>query len=147
VISSQTPIALAEDNDDDVFFVRRALKAAEMDNPLIVLKDGRQAVDYLAGQGEYADRAVWPLAPLLLLDLKLRMLSGFQVLDWIRSQSDVRALVVVVLSTSGESKDVERAYLAGANAYLVKPSGAENAARQLRAIKQFWLDQNCFVSG
>lgn len=138
-------LALAEDNADDVFFMRRAMKAAGIANPVEILSDGRQAVAYLEGKGAYADRAAHPFPRLLLLDLKLPLLSGFQVLEWMRGRPETRVLPVIVLTSSGQYKDINRAYELGANAFLVKPSGADNLASQMKAFKQYWLDHNIYA--
>ena len=144
-MSQELPtLALAEDNPDDVFFMKRALKAAEVLNPLIILPNGRQVLEYLGGKGPYAERSLYPLPKLLFLDLKLPLLNGFEVLEWIRSRPETRSLAVIILTTSGEYKDINKAYQMGANSFLIKPSGAENLANQMRAMKQFWLDHNTF---
>ena len=115
-MSGRKPIALVEDNEDDLFFMRRALQAAAIANPTVVLRDGRAAMDYLSGQGIYADRESYPLPCLVLLDLKLPEVHGFEVLRWIRAHPTVGTVVVIVLTTSGESRDVATAYALGANA-------------------------------
>ena len=114
-------ILLVEDNQDDVFFMRRALTAARVVNPLYVVEDGQAAVDYLAGAGKYADRESYPLPAVLFLDLKLPYLSGHEVLAWIRRQKELEALLVIVLTSSNEASDLSRCYALGANSYLVKP--------------------------
>ncbi len=145
MIAELPVVALAEDNPDDIFFLKRALKSAGVSNPLVILPDGRQVQAYLEGKGDFADRERYPLPSLLLLDLKLPLMSGFQVLEWIRGRAETRSLPVIVLTTSGELKDVSMAYQSGANAFLIKPSGAENLVNQIRAIRDFWLEQNVFA--
>lgn len=144
MIPVHQPIAVAEDNDDDVFFLRRAMKTAEISHPLIVLPSGRDVIDYFAGEREFADRSAYPLSPLMLLDLKLPIMSGFKVLEWLQVHGEGARPVIVVMTTSGEEKDRERAYALGASSFLVKPSGAEALAKQMRAFKTFWLEQNAF---
>ena len=114
-------LLLVEDNEDDVFFMRRALTGAHVINPLYVVEDGQAAVDYLAGAGKYADRDSYPLPAVLFLDLKLPYLSGHEVLAWIRRQKELDALLVIVLTSSNEASDLSRCYALGANSYLVKP--------------------------
>lgn len=101
-------ILLAEDNEDHVFFIRRAFRQAGLLNPLHVVNDGEQAIAYLTGEGKYANREEYPLPCLLLLDLKMPNKNGFQVLEWLRHQPSLAALRVVVLTTSGETKDITR---------------------------------------
>jgi DNA-binding response OmpR family regulator len=135
-------VVLAEDNEDDVFFMRRGWKTAGIDLPLQVLRDGQQVLDYFAGRGDYADRQRFPLPSILLLDLKLPCKSGHEVLQWIRSNGGNQACIVIVLSSSRDASDVARAYSVGANAYLVKPAGAAELVAMLKAFKGFWLESN-----
>src|SRR3954469_18637827 len=98
-------ILLVEDNEDDVFALRRALKKAQIANPVQVAEDGQKAVDYLAGVGHYADREEYPIPRLVLLDLKLPYRNGMEVLAWIRQQRSLDSLPVVILSGSDEARD------------------------------------------
>lgn len=139
------PILLVEDNEDDVFFMKRALKNAEVTNPLHVVTDGQQAIDYMQGSGKYADRSQFPLPCFVLLDLKLPHKSGHEVLQWIREQLFLKQLVVIILTTSRETRDVEKAYNLGANAFLVKPPGSPQLLEMIRALKHFWLGHNTFA--
>ena len=135
-------ILLVEDNDDDIFLMRRALKGARIANPLHVVEDGQQAVDYLSGTGQYADREQFPFPAVVFLDLKLPMKSGLDVLDWIRKQPQFDNLVVLVLTSSSEPSDLKRAYSLGANSYLVKPPTAEQLLDLAKAFKWYWLEFN-----
>jgi CheY-like chemotaxis protein len=139
-------ILLVEDNPDDVFFMRRALKAANIENPLFVATDGQEAIDYLKGNDSFADRSEFQMPCLVFLDLKLPHLSGHEVLEWLRSQENLRQLVVLVLTTSRERRDIDQAYRNGANAYLVKPSSPPELLQMLLSIKDFWLKHNNFPS-
>lgn len=109
-----------EDEADDALFVGLAFKKAKVDYALHRVGDGREAIRYLAGQGEYADRSRHPLPHLILLDLKLPLLNGFEVLSWIRSQPHFHHLPVVVLSGSELEEDRAEAARLGATSYLVK---------------------------
>ncbi len=137
-------ILLVEDNEDDIFFMQRAVKNAQIGNPLQVVTDGQQAIDYLQGAGNFSDRIQHPLPCFVLLDLKLPHKSGHEVLQWIREQSLFKNLVVIVLTTSRETRDLEKAYELGANAFLVKPPGASQLMEMIVALKQFWLVHNEF---
>jgi CheY-like chemotaxis protein len=137
-------IALVEDNEDDLFFMKRALKSADITNPLQVLANGTEAMDYLAGRGAFADRTLHPLPFLLLLDLKLPDMSGFEVLRWIKGNTGMHNLATIVLTTSGESRDIEKAYELGANSFLVKPSGSDQLLDLVIALKQYWFIHNGF---
>lgn len=144
-MSRRGAILLVEDNEDDIFFMRRAAKSAAMENQLQVVTDGQQAVDYLQGAGKFSDRTQYPLPMLVLLDLKLPHKDGHEVLQWIREQPDLKTLIVIVLTTSREPSDIEKAYRLGANAYLVKPPGAPELIEIVTSLKQFWLRHNEFT--
>ena len=135
------PILQVEDDPNDVFFLQHAMKKAGVANPIQVATDGQQAIDYLKGAGQFADRKEFPLPCLVLLDLKLPYVMGLDVLKWIRQQPGV-ALVVILLTASGEEADIASAYRLGANAFLTKPSTAGKFEDMARAIKDFWLTHN-----
>src|SRR5207237_10670820 len=98
----QAVILLVEDRGDDVLLIQRAFKRASLNNPVQVVRDGEQAISYLAGEGIFRNRAEYPLPWLILLDLKMPRVDGFEVLKWIRSQPELRRLIVVVLTSSEE---------------------------------------------
>ena len=141
---NQFSILYVEDNEDDVLLLRFAFKRADILNPLHFAQDGQEAIDYLAGAGKFSDRAKYPIPSLVLLDLKLPKKMGMEVLHWIREESSVRKLPVVILSASAQKSDVDRCYEFGANAFLVKPSDADGLADMCRALKHFWLTYNIF---
>ena len=118
-------ILLAEDDDNDVFFMRRALQKAQVEFPLQVVTNGQEAVDYLSGEGKYSDRSAYPLPSLILLDLKMPFLDGFEVLTWIGKQPVLQKIPVAVLTSSAEDRDRRRAAELGAKAYFVKPPKPE----------------------
>ncbi len=137
-------ILLVEDNEDDVFLMKRALKAAGIVNSLNVADDGQEAVDYLSGAGKYADRQSHPEPAVVFLDLKLPIRRGLDVLEWIRSQPGLENLVVVVLTSSNEPSDLREAYRLGANSYVVKPPTAGQLLDLAKAFKWYWLEFNQF---
>ena len=145
-MSQSETILLVEDNEDDVFFLKRALEGAAISNPVFVAADGQKAIDYFAGAGEFADRAKFPLPILVFLDLKLPVKKGLDVLAWLRQQESLRSVVVVVLTTSQEPSDLRRAYRLGANSYLVKPARTERLGALVRAVREYWLEFNVFDS-
>jgi len=136
------PILLVEDNPDDVLFLERALRGGDIAVPLRVVTDGASALDYLAGRGDYSDRVAHPLPALMLLDLKMPRVSGFEVLAWLRGQSQLRRLPVVVLTSSTQDDDIGRAYDLGANSYVVKPSGLKQTAAVAQQLVSYWLALN-----
>jgi len=135
------PILQVEDDPNDVVLLQHAMTKAAVANPIQVVTDGQQAIDYLKGAGKFADREKFPLPCLVLLDLKLPYVMGLNVLKWIRQQPGM-ALVVVMLSASGEDADIAAAYRLGANAFLTKPSRASKLEEMAKAIKDFWLINN-----
>jgi len=114
-------IGLVEDNEDDVFFMRRALKGAGITARVHVMTDGQSASDYLTGVGAYSDRSRYPMPSLVFLDLKLPYCTGFEVLEAMRKQGTLAHTQVVILTSSPEERDRSRARELGAAAYLVKP--------------------------
>ena len=134
-------ILQVEDDPNDVFFLQHAMSKVGMANPVHVVSDGQQAIDYLKGAGKFADREQFPLPCLVLLDLKLPHVMGLDVLKWIRQQPGM-ALVVLLLTAPGENVDIATAYRLGANAFLVKPAQARKLEEMVRAIRDFWLTQN-----
>ncbi len=132
-------ILLVEDNEDDVFAMKRALKLGHFTNPLVVVTNGQAALEYLSGAGEYGDRERYPLPFIVFLDLKLPYVDGFEVLTWIRQQSALGKVVVIVLTSSAESRDQERAYALGARSYLVKPPTAGALQEIFASLRGYWL--------
>lgn len=128
---------LAEDNEEDVDLWSRALKNAGLpEEKLFIVRDGVEAVDYLAGTGIYEDRSAYPFPQMLLLDLSMPNLGGFEVLEWWRSARRSEKLTVVVLSGSTMREDIDRAHKLGAAAYLSKPAHLV----QVRLLAQRALD-------
>ena len=139
------PLLIAEDEDNDVFFLKRALQKAGVTNPIHVVDTGQGVLDYLKGEGAYADRVVYPAPHLLLLDLKLPCVSGIEVLKWIRKDNRHKQLPVIVLSSSTLSFDVQEAYESGANAYAVKPCDPDQLVQLMQDFANWWLKQNVTV--
>ncbi len=136
------PLLIAEDEPDDIFFVKRAIAKAGIPNPVHVVEDGQKLMDYLSGAGQYADRVKFPTPMLLLLDLKLPCVSGLDVLKWIRQKSDIPWLPVIVLSSSTLPADVAEAYTSGANSYVLKPGDPELLTGVMRDFAAWWLTRN-----
>jgi CheY-like chemotaxis protein len=132
-------ILLAEDSEDDVYMVRRAFQQTGIDLPLQVVSNGEQAIAYLMGQGKFANRAEYPLPDLFLLDLKMPRKNGFDVLIWLRQHPTLAPLRTVVLTTSDEIRDVNRAYALGANSFLTKPLDFTDFKNTLQEMFNFFL--------
>ncbi|MGB3516114.1 MAG: response regulator [Elainellaceae cyanobacterium] len=141
---SEYGILLVEDSSTDILFIQRAFQQANVANPIRIVKDGDEAVDYLAGQNGYADRSRHPLPALILLDLKLPRRDGLEVLDWLKQQPGLRRIPVIVLTSSREDTDIDRAYDLGVSSYLVKPVKMDALNRLIDTIGAYWLKINEF---
>lgn len=132
-------ILIAEDRDDDILIIRKSLEKAGVPNPIQIVKDGEEVIAYLLGEGKFANRAEYPLPALLLLDLKMPRMDGFEVLRWLRQQPVLKTLRVIVLTSSQEIRDVNRAYELGANSFLVKPMDFDNSVEISKFLNEYWL--------
>jgi CheY-like chemotaxis protein len=135
-------ILLIDDDDNDRLLIQRAFQKAGLKSFLRTVADGREALDYLQCSGKYADRTRYPVPFLALLDLKMPGMAGFEVLQWIRSQPNLRRLLVVVLTSSSLQSDVDRAYELGANSYLVKPVEFEEMVSMVLRFETYWTEIN-----
>ncbi|HSU52578.1 MAG TPA: response regulator [Candidatus Dormibacteraeota bacterium] len=135
-------ILLAEDDTNDVVLLQRAFHKAGLRDCVRVVRDGEQAINYLSGKGIYADRDKYPLPYLLLLDLKMPGTDGFEVLQWARGETDLKRLLIVVLTSSNLQTDVDRAYELGANSYLVKPVEFDEMVNLIQRFEAYWTEIN-----
>jgi CheY-like chemotaxis protein len=136
---------LAEDSQNDVFLMQQAFKKAGLPNPIQVVSDGQEAISYFKGEGRYSDRAQYPLPMAVLLDLKMARMNGFEVLEWVRKQPNLKRVVVIILTASNRSSDADRAYDLGANFYLTKPGKFEDLVEMTKCLHD-WLRLNHFPS-
>ena len=141
-MKSNASLLVAEDDENDVFFLQRAFQQAKIGNPLHVVRDGQEAIDYLSGDGKFSNRTQYPLPHLFILDLKMPRKTGLEVLGWLHEQSELRCLPVLVLSSSAQRTDIERAYELGANGFVLKPASLEKRVELAKLIGAFWLDFN-----
>lgn len=130
-------ILLVEDDPGDRELFTYALEQAQAQSRLCVARDGEEAQAYLEGSGRFADRTLSPFPDLVLLDLNLPRRSGFEVLEWARAQPSLKALPIIVLTSSAESKDIDRAYALGANSYLVKGVDLDELTRTVKGIAEY----------
>lgn len=138
-------ILLVEDNPADILLMQRAFRSDSLANiSLQIVRDGDAAVLYLNGEGEYSDRARYPLPTIILLDLKLPRRSGHEVLAWVKDQPKLKRLPVVVLTNSRQTLDLDRAYDLGVNSYLVKPVGFASLLEMIDSFNEYWLNYNEF---
>jgi CheY-like chemotaxis protein len=138
---NKVAILLAEDDENDIFLMGRAFDRAGIPNPLFVVRNGQEAIDYLAGTGEYTNREKYPLPGLMLLDLKMPWMDGFDVLKWLRDHNQFDTLPVVVLTSSKLQTDVDKSRQLGVYDYRVKPQGFDDLVRLLDDVRKCWLDE------
>jgi CheY-like chemotaxis protein len=132
-------VLYVEDEKYDAMFMRNAFDDAGLGESLQVVTDGRQAINYLAGKEGYGDRAKYPLPAAVLLDLKLPIVSGFEVLRWLRGQPEFQALPVVVFSSSARDEDRSKARELGATVYMEKPGSPLEFPTVVQYLRQRWL--------
>lgn len=137
-MSSGPAILVVEDSESDVLLIQRALLLAQINNPVSVVRSGDEAISFLSGTGQYADRNKFPLPGVVLLDLYMPGTSGFDVLTWIRRQPQFQKLRVLVVTGSLKGDDIARAYMQGANSFLVKPFDFENTIQLSRDLQAYW---------
>ena len=135
--SARPVILLVDDNPHDVILIRLAFRKVGIIDAIHLVKNGNEAMHYIAGDEKYADRRLYPPPTLVLLDLKMPGANGFEVLKWIRSHETFTDLVVVVMSGSRDDADIHRAYELGANSYLIKPSKFEDLVRMMESLKDY----------
>jgi chemotaxis family two-component system response regulator Rcp1 len=133
-------ILLVEDSPAEIKITERALQESGGPVELIVVRDGQEALDYLLRQGDHADNPAWRNPTLVLLDLNLPRLTGLQFLERVRATPELKAVPVLVLTTSRRREDVWQLYAAGANTYIEKPQDFSRFVEVLRTIRTYWLD-------
>src|SRR6266480_399402 len=132
-------VLLVEDDLNDIFLVKRAFKMAQLQNPLQVVTDGQEAILYLRGDGKYADRETHPLPKLIVMDIKMPRRTGFEVLEWVKGNGrPLRRIPIVIVSSSNNPHDINRAYELGANAYMVKPVNFKEVEHLFESITHYW---------
>jgi CheY-like chemotaxis protein len=140
--NTEIEILLVEDNPNDAELTIRALKKSNIANGIIHLKDGPSALEFLFGKGEYKSRNTDKKPLLILLDLKMPKVDGFEVLTSVKSDELTKKIPVVVLTSSRENPDIERAYALGANSYIVKPVDFEGFQKAITELGIYWILRN-----
>ena len=140
-VLNKIPILLAEDDKNDIFLMRRAFDTAGYQNPLFIVHNGQETVEYLEGKGQFSQRDRYPLPGLLLLDLKMPLMDGYDVLAWLRDHREFLSLPVVVLTASKLDEDILKARQLGVYDYRVKPNAFEDLVRLLDDVRKCWLDE------
>ncbi|MBL9169491.1 MAG: response regulator [Verrucomicrobiales bacterium] len=142
-MNEQQMILLVDDSDNDLSLMRSACRAANFQAALQMVNNGDEAISYLRGEGEYSDRIRFPLPTVMLLDLKMPMKDGFEVLRWVREQPVLKRLCIIILTASARPEDVTQAFDLGANSYLVKPAAMSSLIAMVCCLRD-WLEYNRF---
>ena len=131
-------ILIAEDTEEDVELLKIAIRKAEVVQRIEVVRDGEQAIAYLCGTGQYADREKDPFPGVLFLDIKMPKLGGLEVLQWLKEHEECRVIPVMVLTSSAQEQDVTKAYQLGTNSYMVKPNNLNDLVELVKLAFRFW---------
>ena len=135
-------VLYVEDDPNDTMLFQHACRKAGVEFELRSVADGDEAIAYLQGEDAFSDRQKFPLPEIVLLDLKMRRVSGFDVLQWIRREELLKKLPVIVLTSSNHENDIRQAYDLGANSYLVKPVGFDSLVEVVKTIHGYWISFN-----
>jgi CheY-like chemotaxis protein len=134
-------ILLADDSETDVFFLLRAFAASGVKNPIHVVRSGQEALDYLQGNGRFADRVRYPLPKIVFLDLSMPKIDGYEILDWKQTRPEFAKVLFVAMSNFDGTKSINRAYQSGASTFLSKPLDAGDIRNLVEAFEEFWILQ------
>ena len=132
------PILIAEDNEDYGLILQNAMKSLGWTNAFRIVHNGKEAIDYLSGEGKFSDREAWPFPSVVFLDIKMPQADGFDVLRWMRENPKYAVVPTMMFSTSDDERDVQLAYNLGANAYFVKPALVSELKAILQTAYEFW---------
>ena len=139
-MDERATILVVEDDPNDLFFLKRAFNTVHAQCLMQTVGDGAEAIDYLRGVDDYADRGRFPLPALILMDLKMPRVNGFEFLGWLRREPVLRLIPVVVFSSSNLPHDVQRAYELGANSFVVKAQDNTALPDTLKTLATYWLE-------
>jgi CheY-like chemotaxis protein len=139
-------ILLVDDSEDDRELMRFAFNKAGIRNPICEMEGGDEAIAYLSGEGQYADRDRYPLPCLIITDLKMPGTDGFTLLEWIQNRPELTPVPKLVLTSSGLPGDENRARQLGCCAYFVKPSQLDNLVKVVAEMDEDWISEHCPIS-
>ena len=140
MMNDKASILVIEDEPNDLFFLKRAFSSLETNCQMQAVGDGAEAIDYLRGVDDYADRRRFPIPMLILMDLKMPRVDGFEFLAWLRREPGLKMIPVVVFSSSNLPQDVKRAYELGANSFVVKLQDNADLPDMLKTLAAYWLE-------
>lgn len=137
---------VAEDSEEDVLFLRRAIEQSGSELPFVVVRNGEEAIHYISGAGDYGDRSRHPAPSVMLLDLKMPKKSGLEVLQWMK-ENGLGLPRVIVLTSSDLTEDVRKAYELGAVAYIVKPASLGILKKIVKGLANYWKNPDLSAEG
>ncbi len=137
-MDTDLPILIAEDDENDAFILQRALRNAGFHNPFHISPDGADVIRYLKGEAPYHDREKFHFPRIIITDLKMPNIDGFELLEWLKNHEHCNIIPRLVFSSSQQPQDVSRAYRLGANSYLLKPATFEELVEQLKVVLRYW---------
>lgn len=138
-MQQEFPILIAEDDENDAMILQRALRKAGFGNPFHISGNGADVIKYLKGEPPYTDRSVYRFPRMLITDLKMPIMDGFELLTWLQEHQECNLIPRLVLSASQQEDDIQRAYRLGVNSYLVKPGTFDELVKQLRLVFDYWI--------
>lgn len=133
-------ILVADDDEEDCLIVQNAVRECRISNPLFFVKNGEETLDFLKNRGQYADADQFPMPGLLLLDLNMPKMNGWEVLEALQKDPDLSSLPVAILSTSESAADIERAYRLGASSYITKPLKFVDFVDLMKTLNHYWFE-------
>jgi CheY-like chemotaxis protein len=135
-------VLYADQKDSDITLVRCAFERYGLANHLVTVAEGDEIIAYLSGKAQYADRKTFPLPALIILEIKLGRQTACDVVQWIRSQNELRKIPVVIFTSLEMPSDIQQAYYFGANSYVLKASDPREFKQQIHRMIDFWLKLN-----
>ncbi|MEI9943315.1 MAG: response regulator [Chitinophagaceae bacterium] len=144
--NAETDILLVEDSMEDAEMTIRALKKVNLANKLVHAKDGKEALDFLFGTGEFSGRDITNKPKVILLDIKMPRVDGIEVLRQIKSNDNTKAIPVVIMTSSNQERDIITSYTLGVNSYVVKPVEFEGFAKAVSELGLYWLLTNRVIN-
>jgi len=136
MLDNAGPILMAEDNENDILITRRAWQKGNIRNPLHVVNNGEEVIDFLYKRNGYEDA---PTPLLMLLDLKMPKMGGFEVIQHVKQNEDLKSIPIIILTSSDRTVDIGEAYKAGANSYIVKPVNFDKFVKSILDVNNYWF--------
>lgn len=136
-------VLLVDDSENDIFLMRAAFERADFNVELNEVHNGTEAIAYLSAEGAFANRAAYPMPSVVLLDLHMPHMNGFEVLSWARGRPSLAAVSMIVMTASMQPEDVKKAFNLGASSYLVKPLNLDDLVKMVSCLEQ-WSRMNYF---